>query len=71
VIITDSRSTIMAAESRTPTKIPKTQTIRKMLDQQGPKTTLVWVPHKGIPDNEKTDQAEKEALGEVILFTER
>jgi hypothetical protein len=33
VIITDSLSTIMAAESRTPTKNPKTKTIRKMLDQ--------------------------------------
>jgi hypothetical protein len=30
VIITDSLSTIMAAESRTPTKNPKTQTIRKI-----------------------------------------
>jgi ribonuclease HI len=44
VIITDPRSTIMAAESRTPTKNPKTQTNRKMLDQEGPKITLQWVP---------------------------
>jgi hypothetical protein len=36
VIITDSLSTIMAAESRTPTKNPKKQTIRKLLDQKGP-----------------------------------
>jgi hypothetical protein len=34
VIITDSLSTIMAVESRTPTKNSKTQTIRKMLDQE-------------------------------------
>jgi hypothetical protein len=33
-IITDSLSTIMAAESRKPTKNPKTETIRKMLDQE-------------------------------------
>jgi hypothetical protein len=44
VIITHSLSTIMAAEIRTPTKNPKTQTIRKMLDHEGPRITLVWVP---------------------------
>jgi ribonuclease HI len=63
VIITDSLSTIMAAESRTPAKNPKTQTIRKMLDHEGPRITLLWVPsHKGIPGNEKADQVAKEAL---------
>jgi ribonuclease HI len=60
VIITDPPSTIMAAESRTPTKNPKTQTIRKMLDQEGPKITLQWVPsHKGIPGNEKAAKDEE------------
>jgi ribonuclease HI len=55
----EKNSTIMAAESRTPTKNPtKTQTIRKMLDQEGPRTTLLWVSsHKGMPGNEKVDQA--------------
>jgi hypothetical protein len=72
VIITDSLSTIMAAESRTPTKNPNTQTIRKMLDQEGPRITFLWVPsHKGIPGNEKADQAAKEALNEDIPTTER
>jgi ribonuclease HI len=69
VIITVS---LMAAESRTPTKNPKTQTIRKMLDQEGPRITLLWVPsHKGIPVNEKADQAAKKALHEDISSTER
>jgi hypothetical protein len=72
VIITDSLSTIMAAESRTPTKSPKTQTIRKMLEQEEPRITLQWVPnHKGITGNEKAEQATIEALDEDIPTTER
>jgi hypothetical protein len=39
VIITDSVSMIMAAESHTPTKNPKTKTIRKKLDHEGPRIT--------------------------------
>jgi endonuclease/exonuclease/phosphatase (EEP) superfamily protein YafD len=42
-IIEDHLTTIMAAENRTPTKNPKTQTIRKMLDHEGPRITLLWV----------------------------
>jgi ribonuclease HI len=72
VKITDSLSTIMAAESRTPTKNPKTQTIREMLDQERPKITLLWVfSHNEIPGNEKTVQAAKKALDEDIPTTER
>jgi hypothetical protein len=52
VIITDSLSTIMAAGKK-----PKTQTIRKMLDHEGPRTTLLWVfSHKGIPGIENADE---------------
>jgi hypothetical protein len=62
----------MAAESRTPTKNPKTQTIRGMLDQEGPKITLLWVfSHNEIPGNEKTVQAAKKALDEDISTTQR
>jgi hypothetical protein len=42
VIITNSLSTIMAADSRTPTKNPKTQNIRKMLDHTQRKTPLFF-----------------------------
>jgi hypothetical protein len=66
VIITDSRSTIMAAESRTPTKNLKTQTIRKLLDQKR--------PSYGSPvtrEYEKADQAAKETLDEDIPTTEK
>jgi hypothetical protein len=69
---TDSLNTIMAAESRTLTKNPKTQTSRKILDHEGPRITLIWVlSHKEIPGNKKADQAAKEALDEDISTTER
>jgi transposase len=42
VIITDSLSTIMSAENSTPTKNPKTQTIRKMLDHEGYGFPVTW-----------------------------
>jgi hypothetical protein len=72
VIITKSLSTIMTAKSRTPTKNPNAQTIRKMLDQKGPRITPLWVTsHKGIPGNKKTDQVAKKALDEDIPTTER
>jgi hypothetical protein len=50
-------SAIIEAIQPTPTKNPKTQTIRMMLDHEGPKITLLWVPsHVGIPGNEKANQ---------------
>jgi ribonuclease HI len=62
----------MAAESRTPTKNPKTLIIKKMLQNEGPRITLLWVPcHKEIPGNKKVDQAAKEVLDEDISSNER
>jgi hypothetical protein len=70
--ITVALSTIIAAKSSTPTKNPKTQTIREMLDHEEPRITLLWVPSsKGIPGNNKTDQTAKEALDEDISTIER
>jgi ribonuclease HI len=60
VIITDSLSTIMADENHTPTKKPKTQTIRKMLGHEGPRITLLWVrSHVRIPGNERPTRQRK------------
>jgi hypothetical protein len=43
-----------------------------MLDSEGLRITLLWVPsHKGIPGNAKADQAAKEALDEDIPTAER
>jgi ribonuclease HI len=48
-----------------------TQTIRKMLDHQGSRITLIWVlSHVGTPGTGKTDQAAKEALDQDITTTE-
>jgi hypothetical protein len=49
VIITDSLSTILAAVNHTLTKNQKTQTIRKMLDQETPRIT-----RKSRPGSERS-----------------
>jgi ribonuclease HI len=64
----DSLSTMMAVSDR---KRTKTQTIRKLMDQQGGKITLLWVPgHVGITGNKTADTAAKKAMNERIKNTE-
>jgi ribonuclease HI len=65
-------STMMTVSDRKQTKNPKTQTIRKLMDQQGGKITLLWVPgYVGITGNENVDTAAKEAQNERIQSTEK
>jgi ribonuclease HI len=71
VILTDSLSTMMATERNGDTKNPKTRILRKMIDEEGAKVSLVWVPgHKGITGNEMADIEAKTALDDVIYPTE-
>jgi ribonuclease HI len=71
VIITDSLSTIIAVSDRKRSKNPKTQLIRKLIDQVSTNITLLWVPsHVGIPENEAADDAAKEALNKKTHHTE-
>jgi hypothetical protein len=44
VIITDSLSTLMAVEGDINSKNPKTLSLRKLLDEEREKFTLLWVP---------------------------
>jgi hypothetical protein len=46
VIITDSLSKIIAVSDRKRFKNPKTQLIRKLIDQASTNITLLWVPNQ-------------------------
>jgi hypothetical protein len=72
MIITDSLSTMMAISDRKQTKNPKKQTIRKLMDQQGGKITLLWVPeHVGITRQRANTKHRKYPLQEFTKWIER
>jgi ribonuclease HI len=72
VIITDSLSTVIAVSDKKRTENSKTQTIRKLMGQQGGRITLLWVPgHVSITNNDNAGTAAKEALNELIQSTEK
>jgi ribonuclease HI len=55
-----------------PAENPKTQILRKMLDEEGEEVFLEWVPsHKGITGNEMADIEAKTPLDDVIHSTEK
>jgi hypothetical protein len=61
----DIHGWMMAVSNRKRTKNPKTLSIRKLMDQQGGKITLLWVQgHVGVTGNENADTAAKKALNE-------
>jgi hypothetical protein len=64
---------LIAASDKKDTKNPKkTQTIRKLLEQEGAKITLLWVPsHVEIPGNEEADDVAKESLDDNLEKTEK
>jgi hypothetical protein len=63
VKITDSLSTMIAVSDRKWTKNPKTQTIKKLMNQQGGKIVLFWVPgHVSITSNNNVDTKKNTSL---------
>jgi ribonuclease HI len=72
VIGTDSLSTLIAASDKKQTRNPKTQTIRKLIEQEGSKVTLIWVlSHVGFPGNEEADYAAKNLSTKIYKKTEK
>jgi hypothetical protein len=72
VTITDSLSTLMAVDGNINSKNPKTLSLRKLLDEETEKVTLLWVPgHMGIPGNGIADEEAKATLEDVLLSTEK
>jgi ribonuclease HI len=71
VIATDSLCTLIAASYKKDTNKPKTQTIRKQLEQQEAKITLLWLPnHVRIQENKEVDNVAKESLDKNLEKTQ-
>jgi ribonuclease HI len=61
----------MAIEGDINSKNLKTLSLRKLLDEEIEKITLLWRPrHMGIRGNEIADEEAKAALEDDLLFTE-
>jgi ribonuclease HI len=70
VILTDFFSTLMAIEGDFNSENPKTLSLRKLLEEERVKVTLLWVPgHTGIPGNEIAHEEAKAALENDLLAT--
>jgi ribonuclease HI len=68
----DSLGTLMAVKGDINSKNPKTLSLRRLLDEEREKVTLLWVPgHMGIPGNEIADEEAKAALQHDFLTTKK
>jgi ribonuclease HI len=62
----------MTEEGDVNSKNPKTLSLRKLLDEEREKVTLLWVPgHMGIPGNEIAGEEAKAALEDDLLATKK
>jgi ribonuclease HI len=62
----------MAVEGDINSKNPKTLSLRKRLDEEREKVTLLWVPaHMGIPGNGIADEETKAVLEDDLLVREK
>jgi ribonuclease HI len=62
----------MAVKGNINSNNPKTLSLRKLLNEEKEKVTLLWVPgHMGIPGNEIADGEAKMALEDVLLPIEK
>jgi hypothetical protein len=62
-------STLIAVSDKKQTRNPKTQIVRKLLEQEGSKKIFCVPSHVGIPGNEDTDNAVKKSLDKNIQET--
>jgi hypothetical protein len=62
-------STLIAVSDKKQTRNPKTQIVRKLLEQEGSKKNFCVPSHVGIPGNEDTDNAVKKSLDKNIQET--